>query len=49
MMMLSKRSLVMNQSIMDDIEFLDITAGIKKMYRDDEDDFDYIYQVHDHR
>ncbi|XJO76023.1 hypothetical protein BDV3_006603 [Batrachochytrium dendrobatidis] len=45
MMMLSKRSLVMNQSIMDDIEFLDITAGIKKMYRDDEDDFDYIYHL----
>ncbi|KAK5670321.1 hypothetical protein QVD99_003017 [Batrachochytrium dendrobatidis] len=37
--------LVMNQSIMDDIEFLDITAGIKKMYRDDEDDFDYIYHL----
>eukprot|EP00842_Homolaphlyctis_polyrhiza_P006555 jgi/Hompol1/6900/HPOL_003765-RA len=42
---LSKRNMVMAQSVIDELEFLDITAGIKKVIREDEDDFDYIYHL----
>nr|KAJ3423299.1 hypothetical protein HK105_006100 [Polyrhizophydium stewartii] len=41
-MFLSK---LLAQSVIDELEFLDINAGIKKTIRDDEDDFDYIYHL----
>lgn len=43
---LSKRKLEMAQSVLDELEFLDISAGIKKGSGDDDnDDFDYIYHL----
>jgi hypothetical protein len=43
---LSKRKLEMAQSVLDELEFLDISAGIKKSSSGDEnDDFDYIYHL----
>ncbi|KAI8904975.1 hypothetical protein BC831DRAFT_421506 [Entophlyctis helioformis] len=43
---LYKRNTLLGQSMMDDLEFLDINAGLKKTYRDDDDDdFDYIYHL----
>ncbi|TPX71121.1 hypothetical protein SpCBS45565_g01382 [Spizellomyces sp. 'palustris'] len=41
---LPKRNLVMQQSVLDELEFLDIDAGIKK-WKDDDDDFDYVYHL----
>ncbi|KAJ3371456.1 hypothetical protein HDU91_005287 [Kappamyces sp. JEL0680] len=41
---LNKRNLEMAQSVLDELEFLDISAGIKKGYTED-DDFDYIYHL----
>ena len=42
---LSKRTLVMQQSVIDELEFLDIEAGVKKGASDDDDDFDYVYHL----
>ncbi|KAJ3180768.1 hypothetical protein HDU87_001881 [Geranomyces variabilis] len=41
---LPRRNLVMQQSVLDELEFLDLDAGIKK-WRDDDDDFDYVYHL----
>lgn len=41
---LPKRNLVMQQSVLEELEFLDLDAGVKK-WRDDEDDFDYVYHL----
>jgi hypothetical protein len=35
----------MAQSVLDEMEFLEISAGIKKSSSDDDDDFDYIYHL----
>ncbi|KAK5667534.1 hypothetical protein QVD99_006123 [Batrachochytrium dendrobatidis] len=44
-MFMNKRNTVMAQSVIDELEFLDITAGIKKGFTDEEDEFDYIYHL----
>jgi hypothetical protein len=36
---------VMAQSVLDELEFLDLSAGIRPVRRDDEDDFDYVYHL----
>ncbi|KAJ3271852.1 hypothetical protein HDV01_006137 [Terramyces sp. JEL0728] len=40
---LSKRKTELAQSVLDELEFLDLSAGIKKTHLDD--DFDYIYHL----
>ncbi|KAI9201833.1 uncharacterized protein BJ171DRAFT_629634 [Polychytrium aggregatum] len=43
---LHKRNLVMQQSVLDELDNLDVTANIKKRgYDDEDDDFDYIYHL----
>ncbi|KAJ1330006.1 hypothetical protein BSLG_009794 [Batrachochytrium salamandrivorans] len=42
---MSRRNTNMAQSVIDELEFLDISAGIKKGYTNDDDEFDYIYHL----
>ncbi|KAI8908525.1 hypothetical protein EDD86DRAFT_276308 [Gorgonomyces haynaldii] len=42
---LSKRNMVLAQSVLDELEFLDLNAGIKKYDDDDDEDFDYVYHL----
>ncbi|TPX58979.1 hypothetical protein PhCBS80983_g02819 [Powellomyces hirtus] len=41
---LPRRNLVMQQSVLDELEFLDLDAGVKR-WREDDDDFDYVYHL----
>ncbi|KAI9015156.1 hypothetical protein BC832DRAFT_192613 [Gaertneriomyces semiglobifer] len=41
---LPRRNVIMQQSVLDELEFLDLDAGVKK-WRDDDDDFDYVYHL----
>lgn len=42
---LHKRNLVMQQSVIDELDNLDVMATIKKNNENDDDDFDYIYHL----
>ncbi|KAJ3001796.1 UNVERIFIED_CONTAM: hypothetical protein HDU68_006638, partial [Siphonaria sp. JEL0065] len=42
---LDKRNMVMAQSVIDDLEFLDLDGAIKQKSNDDDDDFDYVYHL----
>ncbi|KAJ3415554.1 hypothetical protein HDV05_004605 [Chytridiales sp. JEL 0842] len=42
---LEKRNLVLQQSVLDELENLDLDGGIKKRSYADDDDFDYVYHL----
>jgi len=41
---LHKRNLVMQQSVIEELEFLELEGNLKR-YRDDDEDFDYVYHL----